>query len=591
MASTNNAEILENTNVISAAVSHSAAEDALTKYMDQPWLTSVSRPFLLAAMITCLDIAFMMFLSRFITLPPALVNLVISLSALAALVSCSTATILAQPSQRERRTGGYRIAEFMLLMALTRLSIWVTTGTFPDFMTFLSAPLTSIFDGYFVLGMLMVGISWLLTTGMTSDLMALALQPEEIQSLEQANSRSYERDVTRAGYVDRRVVLGRFTTWWIVGGVFLVMLSASTRVDFSSGQPAFLLNQSTNVAAIGVTILYFLCGLLLISQGQLALLRARWTIQKIPSAGGILRNWSFYVLIMVAAIAVVSALLPLGRTFWLANILWAIISYSYLAVVSVFQFILFLIMLLFAGQGGAEEEQAPAQERFDITSFPTPEPAPPGAEIPPWAGGTIFWIVMAFFLGYMILIYFRGKGLNLAWLATFWKMLRTRWASLFGAYQTWQRSIVRGENPLKAANTALGGNRRRSWQRWQDREPDEQVEYFYLSMLQEAEQAGVPRKQAETPLQFAPRLSENLAGNLAGNLTEDVHNHDDGEMTDGQKEQLIESSSQLSDEQRQSVHRLTDAFLQVRYAGRSVSREQIPPLQRLWEWICKVLRR
>jgi hypothetical protein len=78
------------------------------------------------------------------------------------------------------------------------------------------------------------------------------------------------------------------------------------------------------------------------------------------------------------------------------------------------------------------------------------------------------------------------------------------------------------------------------------------VRYLYLATLEHAEEQGLPRKQAETPLQYAPRLRAQLADEM---------------------------------EDKAGVETLTAAFVQVRYSQRPIDAEQVPALQEIWQRI------
>ena len=76
----------------------------------------------------------------------------------------------------------------------------------------------------------------------------------------------------------------------------LVLLAAGSRFDLPAAGFFGVMRQNIDPTVIGAIVVYFLSGLVLISQGQLALLRARWTLQKTPSAPNVLRNWPFYAM-------------------------------------------------------------------------------------------------------------------------------------------------------------------------------------------------------------------------------------------------------------------------------------------------------
>jgi hypothetical protein len=260
--------------------------------------------------------------------------------------------------------------------------------------------------------------------------------------------------------------------------------------------------------------------------------------------------------LIILLVGILAAMLPLGGTFYLAQIISAVLGAIYFAVFGIFRFILSIFMLLLSWLTGEEAAPPPPP--------PTPEPVatfqpPPesAALLPAWTGGVFFWAIAAALLGYAAYIYFSGKGDNWLWMRRLWALLQARWAVLFGAYQSWQAARVRAEAERAAA--ALRGERRGwpDWLRLRNLDPDRQVRYYYLALLHRAEEAGIPRKEAETPLHYAPRLVEN---------------------------------AHLDEANRGAIQELTDAFIEVRYAGAHVPNDRLAHLKTIWRQLQRYFR-
>jgi len=171
-------------------------------------------------------------------------------------------------------------------------------------------------------------------------------------------------------------------------------------------------------------------------------------------------------------------------------------------------------------------------------------------QFPAWAGGVLFWLGMALILGYAAYIYFSGKGANFGWLSKLWAMLRQRWLQWRSAYRTW--AATRLPTLQKAAGDVAEGRRPLSQWRVGSLDPTQQARYYYLSMVERAEQSGIPRRTSETPLQYAPRLAQQLEEKL---------------------------------EDKAAVQEVTEAFLQARYTRRPIGADQATKLQTLWQQI------
>jgi hypothetical protein len=526
-------------------------------HYDQPWLGSLMRPALIAIMVACVDLTLLSFIARVAPfLARSYIPAMIVISVAAALIGCITTTVLAQPTQRHRRTFAYRFAELGLLLALTRVMIWLVTGEWPAPMLFLTQPFDVLFDGLFFVSAFVVTLSWTMATSTTDDLLQMALQPDELYAIEADRI----GEMVRTSGSDRPALLRSLVTRWVSGGIFMVMLAAGLGLNLSGGGNLFTLAQD-NIGAevVASIVIYFLAGLILISHGQLALLRSRWTIDRVPNAANVLRNWPLYVLLLLVVMGGVAALMPFGGTFLLAQILGAIIVFLFNLIMELFRLItgLFLwLVSLLTGEAPPQEEAPPPPP----PTMPPPEMAQPAAQMPEWAGGVLFWTLMALLLGYAAYIYFSGKGFNFGWLSVFWRMLLARWGQFRGAYQAWIETRLPDSNQ---ATGAVGAGRAplSRWRQWRKLSPEQQVRYFYLTTLEEAGQHGLARRVAETPHQYAGRLVERLA-------------------------EKSENPTEAPDE----VQTLTEAFVQARYSRRPIDPQALPKLQKVWQSLQQHLR-
>jgi hypothetical protein len=396
-------------------------------------------------------------------------------------------------------------------------------------------------------------LAWIMSSAMAEDLLALALQPDDLYVVRSFANRY--QDSARPVYTDRAAILRRFVGRWVMGGILLVILAAGSRFDLPRGGFFGVMRQNIDATVVAAIIVYFLAGLVLISQGQLAMLRARWTLQRVPSAESILQNWPLYATVLLVAVAVIAALLPLGGTFYLAQILGAIITGIYSILFGLFRFFLTLFLVLMAWLAGK-----PPEETLTPPELPpvTPEAPPPtGAEMPPWAGGAVFWLFAAALLGYAAYIYFSGKGMDFAWARRLWKLLAARWVALFGAYRAWQAARLAANGETAGEGAGRAGRRLPAWLRLRGLDPDRQVRYYYLSFLHRAEEAGMPRHTGETPFQYAPRLAEQL---------------------------------KVEETDRAAIADLTDAFVQVRYAQAHVPPDRLAQVKAVWQKLRRLLR-
>ena len=557
------------------------ALDARPIYYDTGWLSSFLRPTLIALMTAALNVTLLMFMRRFMpSLGSGYLGVLTALGVIASLVGCTTTTWIAQPNQRKRRTPAYRLAELGLLLVSARVIIWAVTATWPTLYLFVTRPLATLLDGLYLVAVAVVTISWVIATDMTGDLQSMALQPDELALLATDGVRT--RDSLQPVATDRVTLLGSFTGRWVTGGMILVMLAAGTRVTIGSRGFFALTRQEIPGLVIAAIVIYFLAGLVLLSHGQLALLRARWTLDKIPSSDAVARSWPLYVTLLVLLVGLIAAVMPFGGTYWLAVIISTILAALYLVFFTVFQLITVMFMLLLSWLPfGAEESTPPAQAAPMMP--PPPPPGEPSALLE-WASGTIFWIFAAVIVGYAAIVYFGDKGLQVTWLRRLWEMLRWRWRTLGQSFQSWRAHLISDNAQAGAPGTTRRGPVRRGWRKL---EPDAQIRALYHALLEDAKEFGTPRQRGETPLRYEPRLIDTL----------DQHHRATGDEVNA----LVGSAAGAGEgatphrghleRAKAGIDAVTRAFVAVRYGRKTFSAEEVAPLEQSWRDVRHQLRK
>ncbi|MBP6440379.1 MAG: DUF4129 domain-containing protein [Caldilineaceae bacterium] len=515
---------------------------------DESWLNSLLRPVVIVVMAVCVDVVALVFVREYMPWFGASVRWTILVMGIAvATIGCVTSTWLALPGQRLRRTSGFRVAEVVLLVLIARLVVWFAQGSLPSLDAMLNRADEVFFDGYFVVAAIILLTTWIVATDFTDDLNRLALQPDELH-LAQASTRY--RDTSRPAQSDRGGLLRVFLGRWIAWGIVLILLAGTLRLGVTRDQFWTLAHQDVDLAVVAAIIVYFLAGLLLLSQGQLAALRARWTLDRTPNNPSILRNWPVYTAVVLVVIGAISALLPLGDTILISGVLTALLNALFTFFSIIFQVITALILLLLSLLPFSQqppEQPPPPPERQPAGALP-----PPLIEIPTWVGGVAFWITIATILLAAAFFYFSDRQNDFVWLRRLLAMVRARWEALVSAWRGWQPvRAIRGGRSAAGADSAAGQSLwQRLWRRWRDLDPQQRVRYLYFQMLDGAAQRATPRHDEETPRRFAPRLSHALEAPAA---------------------------------EDEAIQAITDAFEAVRYADEPVDAAQVNRLQELWE--------
>ncbi len=551
-----------------AAAAQHVADDAATPSApmtlglrveyDQSWLMSLLRPTLVIVMVSCIGLVMSAFVMRFFaaSLPASYFWLLAFLTFFTAALAVVTTTLLAQPSRRLQRTAVFRLSELALLLALTRIIAWAGGIGFPPMGLMLVRPVDALFDPIFIFSAVAVGVAWMTATDFTGDMNRLALQPDELYSAQQRDSRSVE--IMRAAAIDRRAVMRQIVARWVILGLLAIILAALMRREMNLGLELggflALLRQGVEPVIMVALIVYFLTGLLLVSEGQLALLRARWTINKTPSAPAVAGRWPFYVLLLVIVIGAAAAILPLGGTLLLSQGIIAIVNFILFLIWWLYRLTLLLVFWLLSLFAGEEQPPPP---------LPEPEPAvapmapPPTVApiVPDWLNGVALWGALAVLVAFAAVMYFRDRGVQFTWLHWLIAMLRLRWEELtrFVGSRGLTSALGRGKKQPLGKRGRLFSWRRSHWDT-----PEAQVRYYYLSALHDAEEAGVPRQRAETPFIYEPRL--------------------EGEM-----------SAEL--EEGDAIKDLTEAFVEVRYAGLAPAPDRLAKVREKWQALHRALQK
>ena len=172
---------------------------------------------------------------------------------------------------------------------------------------------------------------------------------------------------------------------------------------------------------------------------------------------------------------------------------------------------------------------------------------------------SLFWAV-AIVVSVMAISFFlreRGVKVDTAVLQSIWHRfrvwLKTAWRGAGHQMRDWQQAVrarLQREPDEKPAEQP-------PWRfiRLNALSPREQIRYFYLSTVKRAADKGVPREQAETPLEFAQDLKESWP------------------------------------DAEEDVDALTEAFLEARYGRSPIEAEDVSPVKKRWQQVKSSLRR
>ena len=548
-----------------------------TVEFDRQWQQSVLRPVLLTLMLGCVvtagTYAFVVLLEGF---TESMANVIVAVCSGAALTACAMGALTWQAGKDVAERMKFRIGEPLVWIVVLRIGLWLVTGSTPPVGLLLREPITTVFDPAFIVGAILVPLVWGAAEGMNRMLMVLSLQPDEVDHISRAYGRLSD-PVENTLRSDRRAQLDRFIAMWIGLGILIIVLAAGSQIRPAEGDGLLTIrSQLIHPRAIVSTVVYFFAGFLVIGQSRLVALRARWALDGLAVDEGRFRNWMVYVVGFVAVVGLITSLVPIGDTILLFKAIQAVSQ-----VLMAFLFLLLRgfgwVVSLFVreGSGGGE---APQPAAFEMPEAFEAEEAPAMVGNQPNIGEWVFYAaagISALIIGYHLLA---ARGLDWAWFVA-------RLGMLLGMFR---RTVGAGARLLaEVVNRVTGMDvqpRRSTVRQAADgMTTDEQVQFTYLSVLDEAAERGAGRRPSETPRRYAPRLSQALDDARVQQANEAAEGETGPVDGTGEPEQ---PSGPPPD-----VGWLTDAFYRARYSSVSVDQTDVTLAEQVLRRIRALWRR
>ncbi len=485
-----------------------------------------------------------------------------------ALEAYATTLWLIQPEQRPLNHFQYRAAEWVVIFLGVRLAAWAIQGNWPQadlWPNYLNNPLLLINDLYFFILLILAGVAWYRVVKTSAVFIQLA--PDSAEIAYYTLSRQERVEANQPLSPNRELLLETFRQQFLSGAILMLICVMLVTLDSD------ILRLTRNPLTAGISRLnlppllltglltYFLSGFLLLSQGRLAMLEARWLSQDVPQSDDVAGQWRRRSTVLLLFIGLAAAFLPIGSTLpfaWLLNRLYYLVG-------SFISSVIYLISLLFYNllRAFLPDEPMPEPEPTEpLTFFPQAESPPPPLEtdsLLQMIASSAFWAV-AIVVGITAVLFFlrdRGVPLNLAWLERAAALLGQWWRGFWHGLAEGATELRRAVQArlLQARGQDEPGKPRWRFVRLNALSPQEKVRYFYLSTVKRATQQGVPRQESETPKEYAADLKENWP------------------------------------EEETAVDDLTEAFLHARYSRQPIAEGEIPPIKAQWERLKARLRK
>lgn len=534
------------------------------------WTRRLIRPLLVALMATSVSIALLVILQ--IVIPEQSWMSLWIVCFLVALETAYTTTWLAEPGSHGVDKFAYRAAEFVIILVVVRLFSWIFFGsgipTTAELETIFAQPMTILATGGFLTSLFVALAAWIVAGALSETLSQLDLSLYEISYYSRPLVERKELMDDQPIQISRGTLVDRFVRVWLTGGTLLVFLAALSSFDIPD------LVTETNILAVNrlglhpamlvALLFYFLCGFWLLSYARMSLMNARWLMNGVAKEANVERSWQRSSLIVLAAIALIAAFLPIGSTVLFSQIVAVLISVVLYLLRLLFVLLLapiaWVLSLLGRDTQQFEEliEQPPP---LQPPPMPLQEPPPPNEFVNLVLSST-FWTIIIVVTLAAFLFFLRERGYKLNWqtLRQMWQQattwMRTMWEVISGrANQTQQALRLRFRSSKTEEAAEPGKGPRWRFVRLNSLSPQEQIRYFYLSTVRRAGEQGIKRQDSETPLEYVQDL----------------------------KKSWPEAEEDLED--------LTGAFIQARYSPRPIEKEEIIPVKARWKRVRSRLRK
>lgn len=545
-------------------------DDPPGRFRVDKWTRRLVRPLLIALIATSVSLALLVIVQ--IVIPEQEWMSLWLVCFLVALETAYTTTWLAEPGSHGVDKFAYRAAEFVIILVAVRLFSWIFFGsgipTTAELEEIFARPMTILATGGFFTSLFVTLPAWIVAGSLSETLSQLDLSVYEISYYSRPLTERKELMDDQPIQISRGTLVDRYVRLWLTGGTILVFLAALSSFDLPE------LVTATNMLAVNrlglhpamlvALLLYFLCGFWLLSYARMSLMNARWLMNGVAKEADVERSWQRSSLIVLAAIALVAAFLPVGSTVLFSQIVAVLLSVVLYLLRLLFVLLLAPIAWVLSMLGRDTQQLEELMEQpppLQPPPMPPQEPPPPNEFVNMVLSST-FWTIIIVVTIAAFLFFLRERGYKLNWqaLRQLWQQattwMRTMWELLSGrANQTQQALRLRFRSSKAEEAAEQGRGSRWRFVRLNSLSPQEQIRYFYLSTVRRASEQGIQRRESETPLEYVQDL----------------------------KKSWPEAEEDLED--------LTGAFIKARYSPRPIEKDEINPVKARWKRVRSRLRK
>ena len=477
-------------------------------------LEEIIRPLAIAGMMTCIASAVAYFITNILGVWPG--SFFIILVFIISLESIHSQRLLNRREATQRNVIRFRFVEWVVILLVVRFGVYLRYGgqqLLRDMATW-GADINAFFTADFMMNALLVLIFWALALYLSQTVQELESTPFEKPPVVTDPDFYLRTTIPQHGRVDRRLLIGRIATVIFIGGAAMLILAGLAQMDIRN---LVITNNPTSGVILNI-MLYYLIGLLLLSQAQYTTLKANWELQGITVGQSLGRRWLLFLVLFLLLVGIVSAILPVNYSVGVVAAISTVVRWIAYAVLQLIYIIIVAVTYLFTFVGSLFSRK-PIEAVVVPTPNPTPAPPPsvvPGLPLATWwqvGRSLLFWGVLIGVSGYAIFrflndrwgLFSRLKDLRLfKWLRSLFGGLGNRTAKLWRTLKSnWQRQIAARQNAARRRFRMRAAS-------WRQMSARERVRFLYLVLLQSAADQGLDRPVSATPLEYASDLASHI---------------------------------------------------------------------------------
>jgi hypothetical protein len=307
-------------------------------------------------------------------------------------------------------------------------------------------------------------------------------------------------------------------------------------------------------------VVYFSLSLVLLSLTQFAVLRVRWSLDRVPISANLAARWLGYSVVFLLLLGGVVLLLPTRYSVGLLDILGFLFG-ALLTLLNLIAFIITLPIILLIS--------------LLARLFGKPTPVTPlplkAAQLPPLQAATslpwldllksvAFWVIFIGVIVYAIYYYLQQHSELLERLRNFplFAALGAMWKSLWGWLRGMNQNLVAAVqaslNRLRIREPSTTADQPRRFVSLRRLSPRQRVVFFYLALVRRGGEGGLPRQPSQTPYEYSQGLQNHLPG-VGGDISS-----------------------------------MTEEFMEARYSQHEITTSRASLVQSYWERIKRAIR-